>query len=146
MIDHALTQMNFSDEDEADVEENTFKEDMNVGGSCFHICVEPDPDNPRRKQVSNTCINSRKKAHSLQIDLPETILQHFKSIGRLGDVFEYRTEALIQGKRYRVHPNYRGDGPWYDFVLVECQVELDVGFQPVSRQTPWLLPLLSQLW
>jgi hypothetical protein len=50
---------------------------------------------------------------------------------RLGDVFEYRTEALIQGKRYWVHPNYRGDGPWYDFVLVEFQLELDVGFQPL---------------
>jgi hypothetical protein len=130
MIDHALTQMNSCDEDEGDVEEDTFKEDTNVGGSCFHICVERDPDNPRRKQVSNTRINSRKKAHSLQIDLPETILQHFKSIGRPGDVFEYGTEALIQGKRYRVHPNYRGDGPWYDFVLVEFQLELDAGFQP----------------
>jgi hypothetical protein len=126
MINHALTQMNSSAEDE----EDTFEDDTNVGGSCFHICVERDPENPRRKQVSNTCINSRKKAHSLQIDLPATILQHFKSIGRLGDVFEYRTEALIQGNRYRVHPNYRGDGPWYDFVLVEFQLELDVGFQP----------------
>jgi hypothetical protein len=47
----------------------------------------------------------------------------------LGDVFEYRTEALIQGKRYRVHPNYSGDGPWYDFVLVEFQLELDLSFQ-----------------
>jgi hypothetical protein len=49
-------------------------------------------------------------------------------------VFEYKTEALIQGKRYRVHPNYRGDGPWYDFVLVEFQLELDVGFQPFVNE------------
>jgi hypothetical protein len=130
MIDHALTQMNSLDEDKEDVEEDTFEEDTNVGGSCFHICVERDPDNWRRKQVSNTRINSRKKAHSLQIDLQETILQHFKSIGRSWDVFEYRTEALIQGKRYQVHPNNRGDGPWYDFVLVEFQLELNIGLQP----------------
>jgi hypothetical protein len=31
MIDHAITQMNSSDEDEADVEEDTFEEDTNVG-------------------------------------------------------------------------------------------------------------------
>jgi hypothetical protein len=111
MIDHTLTQMNSSNEDEEDIEEDTFEEDTNDCGSCFHICVERDPDNPRRKQVSNTRINSRKKAHSQQIDLPETILQRFKRTGRPGDVFEYRTEALIQGKRYRLHPNYRGDGP-----------------------------------
>ena len=61
MIDHALTQMNSSAEDEEEDEEDTFEDDTNVGGSCFHICVERDPDNPRRKQVSNTRINSRKK-------------------------------------------------------------------------------------
>jgi hypothetical protein len=80
--------------------------------------------------VSNTRINSRKKAHSLQIDLPGTIIQpHFKSIGGLGDVFEYRTEALIQGTRYRAHPNYRGEGPWYDFVLVEFQLDEDLDYR-----------------
>ncbi len=71
------------------------EDDTDVGGSCFHIRVKRDSDHPRRKQVSNTRINFRKKAHSLQIDLPGIILQHFKSIGWLGDVFEYRTEALI---------------------------------------------------
>jgi hypothetical protein len=37
MIDHALTQMNSSAEDEEDDEEDTFEDDTNVGGSCFHI-------------------------------------------------------------------------------------------------------------
>jgi hypothetical protein len=100
-----------------------------VGGSYFHICVEQDPDNWRRKHFLNTRVNLRKDAHSLQIDLPATSLQHFKSISHLGDVFEYITEALIQGKRYWIHLNYRGEGPWYDFVLVQFQFELDLGFQ-----------------
>jgi hypothetical protein len=65
---------------------------MDVGGSCLHIRVERYTDNPRRKKVSNTRINSRKKAHRLQLDLPENILQHFKNIGRLDGVFELRRE------------------------------------------------------
>jgi hypothetical protein len=92
-------------------EEDPLEDDTDAGGSCFHIQVGRNSDNPRRKEVSNNCINSRKKAHSLQIDLLETILQHFKSLARLGDVFEYRTQALLEGNRYRVHPKYQGDGP-----------------------------------
>jgi hypothetical protein len=128
MIDHGLTQMDSEEEDLCD-EDDPIDDDMNVGGSCFHIQVERDTDNPRWKKVSNTHINSRKKAHSLQIDLPETILQHFKNIGRLDDVFELTTEALIQGTRYRAHPNYRGEGPRYDFVIVEFQLDQDLDYQ-----------------
>jgi hypothetical protein len=128
MIDHALTQMDSEEEDICD-EDDPIDDDIEVGGSCFHIQVERDTDNPRRKKVSNTCINLRKKAHSLQIDLPETILQHFRNIGRLDDVFELRTEALIQGTRYRAHPKYQGEGPWYDFVIVEFQLDQDLDYQ-----------------
>jgi hypothetical protein len=136
MIDHALTQMDSEEEDICD-EDDPIDDDMEVGGSCFHIRVKRDTDNPRRKKVSNTCINSRKNAHSLQIDLPETILQHFKNIGRLDDVFELRTEALIQGTRYRAHPNYRGEGPWYDFLIVEFQLDQDLDYQSFVDDNNW---------
>jgi hypothetical protein len=96
MIDHALTQMDSEEEDICD-EDYPIDDDTEKGRSRFNIRVERYTDNPRWKKVSNTRINLRKKAHSLQIDLPETILQHFKNIGRLDDVFELRTEALIQG-------------------------------------------------
>ena len=30
---------------------------------------------------------------------------------------------MIDDVRYRAHPNYRGQGPWYDFVKVRFQVD-----------------------
>ena len=50
-------------------------------------------------------------------------MKHFKTIGRIGNVFEYRTEATIEGTRYRTPPNCRGEGPWHDFVVVEFDLE-----------------------
>jgi hypothetical protein len=136
MMDHALTQMD-SEEDDICDEDDPINDDMEVGGSCFHIRVERDTDNPRRKKVSNTRINSRKKAHSLQIDLPETILQRLKNIGWLDDAFELRTEALIQGTRYRAYANYRGEGPWYDFVIREFQLDQDLDYQSSVDDNNW---------
>jgi hypothetical protein len=34
------------------------------------------------------------------------------------DVF---TEIMYKGIRYRAHPNYRGDGAWYDWCIVEFE-------------------------
>jgi hypothetical protein len=118
-----------SEEEDLCNEDDPIDDGMEVGGSCFHIRVERDTDNPRQKKVSNTRINSRKKAHSLKIDLPGTILQHLKNIGRLDDVFELRTDALIQGTRYRAPPNFQGEGPWYNFVIVEFQLDQDLDYQ-----------------
>jgi hypothetical protein len=50
MIDHVLTQMDSEEEDIFD-EDDPIDDDMEVGGSYFHIRVERDTDNPRRKQV-----------------------------------------------------------------------------------------------
>jgi hypothetical protein len=30
---------------------------------------------------------------------------------------------VIEKKRYRAHPNFRGCGPWYDFVTVEFELD-----------------------
>ena len=125
MIDHALTQMDSDEEDSLD-EDDPLDDDTAVGGACFHIFIERDPENPRRKVVSSKRLNSRKKAHNLQIDLPTTILHYFKTVGLLDEIFELRTEAMIEGSRYRAHPNYRGEGPWYDFAAVEFQLEEDL--------------------
>ena len=109
MIDHALTQMDSDEEDSLD-EDNPLDDDTAVGGACFHIFIDRDPDNPRRKVVSSKRLNSWKKTHNLQIDLPTTILHYFKTVGLLDEIFELRTKAMIEGSRYRAHPNYRGEG------------------------------------
>jgi hypothetical protein len=120
MMDHALTQMDSDTEDSSEEEDNPRMDDMDVGGSCFHIRIErEDPPNQRQRKASCTRLNSRLKAHPHQLALPITILHHFKSIGRFGQVYELRTEVLIEGTRYRAHPNYRGEGPWYDYATVE---------------------------
>jgi hypothetical protein len=120
MIDHALTQMDLDEEDLCETEDDPSMDDTDVGGAYFHICIEQeDPPNQRQRKASCIWLNSRKKAHHLQIVLPVTILNHFKSIGRFGDnVYELRSEVLIEGMRYRAHPNFRGEGPWYDYALV----------------------------
>jgi hypothetical protein len=120
MIDHALTQMDLDEEDLCETEDDPSMDDTDVGGAYFHICIEQeDPPNQRQRKASCIWLNSRKKAHHLQIVLPVTILNHFKSIGRFGDnVYELRSEVLIEGMQYRAHPNFRGEGPWYDYALV----------------------------
>jgi hypothetical protein len=119
MIDHALTQMDSDEEELCKMEDNPSMEDTDVGGACFHIRIErEDPPNQQQRKVSCIRLNSRKKAHHLQVVLPVSILNHFKSMGHLGDVYELRTEVLIEGMRYRAHPNFRGEGPWYDYALV----------------------------
>jgi hypothetical protein len=128
MIDHAITQMDSDDEDCCGEEDPKDPHD-DIGGSCFHISIEREHPNARLKKVSCTRLNSRKKSHCLQIVLPNTILQHFKSIGRFGDVYELRTEVVIDGKRYRAHPNYRGGGPWYDFVMVHFELHTEPDYR-----------------
>ena len=68
-------------------------------------------------------MNSLKKPHAIQIALPDTILDFFKTNYSVGQVFELRTEAIIEGTRYRAHPNFRGGGPWYDFVKIEFELD-----------------------
>ena len=123
MIDHALTQTE-SDEDESSVDDDRESTDeSDVGGACFHIRIErEEPPNQRQRKVYCTRLDSRKNLHRFQISLPTAILQHFKGIGRFGQVFELRTEVMIEGTQYRAHPNYRGEGPWYDFVNVEFEM------------------------
>jgi hypothetical protein len=130
MIDHALSQMD-SDEDDRMVDDNEINDKNNVGGTTFYIKIERDPGNTRRKKVTSTRINDRKKAHRDQIAIPATIIHHFKSIGLFDEVYEMRTEAMIQGTRYRAHPNFRGEGPWYDFANVEFQPENDLDNQSI---------------
>jgi hypothetical protein len=125
MINHALTQMDSdSDEEDSCEEADTHSvDDTNVGGARFHIRIErEDPPNQRQRKVTCTRLNSRQKAHHLQIALPSTILHHFKTVGRFGQVYELRTEVLIEGTRYRAHPNYRGAGPWYDYATVKFEM------------------------
>jgi hypothetical protein len=98
-------------------------DDQDVGGACFHIRIDrEDPPNQRQRKAVSTRLNSRQKAHHHQLALPLTVVHHFKSIGRFGQVYELRTEVLIEGTRYRAHPNYRGEGPWYDYALVEFEM------------------------
>ncbi len=47
--------------------------------------------------------------------------KHFKAQGYIGEEFEHRTEAVIAGVACRAHPNYQGDGPWYDFAMVRFE-------------------------
>jgi hypothetical protein len=120
MMDHALTQMDSDEEDSCEEDDNPSIDDTDVGGACFHIRIDrEDPPNQRQRKASCTRLNSRQKAHRQQIALPIPILRHFKSIGRFGQVYELRTEVLIEGTRYRAHPNYRGEGPWYDYAIVK---------------------------
>ena len=118
MMTHALTQMDTQAEYLEEEEDCPLLEGT-VGGSHFHILVEAESEGSRRTKIICTRVDSRKKAHRLQLLLPPSLLHHFKSIGRMGDMFEVRTEAVMDGVRYRSHPNYRGQGPWYDFIQVQ---------------------------
>jgi hypothetical protein len=90
------------------------------------------PPNQQRKRATCTRLDSRKRVHPIQNDIPITLLHHFKKIGRFGQVIELRTEATIDGTVYRAHPNYRGEGPWYDYATVKF--ELETTQQPPNHQ------------
>ena len=123
MIDHTLTQMDSSDEekDSGDEDDDPTDFNSNIGGACFLIHILRDPQKNRKIQTC-TRVNSLKKPHAIQIAVPETILDYYKKYS-VGQVFELQTEAIIEGTRYRAHPNFRGGGPWYDFVTVEFELE-----------------------
>jgi hypothetical protein len=128
MIDHALTQMDSDEEGTPDDEDGnddvSSMDDEGVGGSCYNIVIERDaPPNQQRKRATCTRLDSRKRVHPIQNDIPITLLHHFKKIGRFGQVIELRTEATIDGTVYRAHPNYRGEGPWYDYATVKFELE-----------------------
>jgi hypothetical protein len=55
MINRALRQMASDDEELYDVED-PIEDDTDVDGSCFHIRVKQDTDNPRWKEVSKSLI------------------------------------------------------------------------------------------
>jgi hypothetical protein len=126
MIDHALNQMNSDEEEEEPDNDDTIPDwSADVSGSRYNIHIRRNNEGENRgKAVDCIRVDSRNRVQSVQgILLPDTILKHFKTIGRIGNVFEYRTEAIIEGTRYRTHPNYRGEGPWYDFVEVQFDLE-----------------------
>jgi hypothetical protein len=124
MIDHALTQMDSDNDDMTDDEnDDPVAAHDEIGGSCFHISIDRAGPNRRQKQVSCTRLNGNRKPHTIQTSLPQPILDYFKTLGGFEDIFEYRTEAVIEKKRYRAHPNFRGCGPWYDFVTVEFELD-----------------------
>jgi hypothetical protein len=130
MMDLSLTAMDSGD-DEADAPEDSHGDESDAGGiagafdqtsfdqtarvCCFRISIVAEG---RQKSIICTRLNSYRKRHSLQFELPKSILAHFKKEGHRGEVYEYRTEAVVEGTLYRAHPNYRGKGPWYDFVMV----------------------------
>jgi hypothetical protein len=127
MVDLALTAMESDEEPEAPDDSDSDNSD-GAGGRfdqtvfaetarvcCFRISIVKEG---RGKRLICTRLNSSRKRHSLQFELPPSILSHFMTDGRRGDVYEYRTEAIVKGTLYRAHPNYRGAGPWYDFVKV----------------------------
>jgi hypothetical protein len=121
MIDHALTQMN--SEDDKDDGVSSSADHGGVGGSCYHIRIgRAAPPNPQIKTVTCQRLDSRRRPHHVQNDLPTPILNQFKTNGRNGKVFELRTEARIGGALCRAHPNYRGKGPWCDHANVEFEL------------------------
>jgi NACalpha-BTF3-like transcription factor len=129
MMDHALTQMDSEEEEVVPGEEdgdidNPSTEDPGVGGSCYHIVIERDAaPHQQRKIATCTRLDSRKRVHRIQNNLPITLLHYFKKLGKFDEVIELRTEATIDGTVYRVHPNYRGEGPWYDYATVRFEFE-----------------------
>jgi hypothetical protein len=128
MIDHALTQMDSEEEvtpgEEDRNDDDSSNADAGVGGSCYHIIIKRDaPPNQQKKIVTCTRLDSRNRVHRIQNDLPIALVNHFKKIGRFDQIIELRTEATIDGTVYRAHPNYRGEGPWYDYATVEFETE-----------------------
>ena len=120
MVDYALTQMESDEETEST---GTEENDAKSGGACFHIRIVQESPESRRKAVTCTRLNHLKKRHTLQFPLPQSILSFFKTSGYVGEEFEYRTEAVIDGITYRAHPNFQGAGPWYDFAMVRFDHE-----------------------
>ena len=124
MMDHALIQMDSDDEQDDGIGSSADPGAGAVGGSCYHVTIgRVGPANSRAKMVTCRRLDSRRRPHRLQNDFPTPIMDHFKRTGRIGDVFELRTEARIGGVLYRAHPNFRGEGPWYDYVNVEFELE-----------------------
>jgi hypothetical protein len=124
MMRHAITQMD-TQEDYLEEENDCPLEEATTGGSTFDVRIAPDVDRPRTKSVTCIRIDSNQKPHGLPMNLPSTLLSYFKRVGRMGDRFEVRTEAVMAGVRYRAHTNYRGQGPWYDFVKVKFDLMED---------------------
>jgi hypothetical protein len=128
MIDHALTQMDSDDEgtpgDEDGNNNLSSMDDEGAGGSCCNIVIERNaPPNQQRKRATCTRLDSRKRVHPIQNDIPITLLHHFKKIGRFGQVIELRTEATIDGTVCRAHPNCRKEGPRCDCATVKFELE-----------------------
>jgi hypothetical protein len=126
MIQNAITQMESDEESLEEDEEEAPPEtdDAGVGGSRYHIKITRDvAPNQQRKTVQCTRLYSSGGIHHLQDDLPSPLINHFKTIGRYDETFELRTEAMINGTRYRSHPNYLGKGPWHDYVNVHWELD-----------------------
>jgi hypothetical protein len=126
MIQNAITQMESDEESLEEDEEEAPPEtdDAGVGGSRYHIKITRDvAPNQQRKTVQCTRLLSSGGIHHLQDDLPSPLINHFKTIGRYDETFELRTEAMINGTRYRSHPNYLGKGPWHDYVNVHWELD-----------------------
>ena len=128
MINHALRQMVESD-DETYNEESTDAEQSNstkdgIGGSLFLIKIFADPENARLKKVTAIRLDYRNKPHKTQVKVPIPILDHFKRESAIGTSYEYRTEVTIDTIKYRAHPDYSGNGPWYDFALVQFDLDM----------------------
>jgi hypothetical protein len=121
-MDHGLTQMESDSEDGEEGEDELEMDAAGVGGSCYQIKILRAEGHRQIKSIQCTRLDSRKRVHCLHDDLPLALLHHFKTMGSINDTFELRTEAKIHGTHYRSHPNYRGEGPWYDYVNVDFQL------------------------
>jgi hypothetical protein len=56
-----------------------------------------------------------------QVEVPSALVHFFKNEGLLEEISTYKihTEYFYNGLRYRAHPDYRSEGAWYDWCMVE---------------------------
>ncbi|HEY9295875.1 MAG TPA: hypothetical protein VIQ31_05790, partial [Phormidium sp.] len=91
-------------------------------GSKFTLTVTLHVDN-----VSTTVVWEGKDHLQDTVSLNKNVIDWFQcnhaKIGLLSDVpnkvtifTEYKTKGIV----YRAHPNYRSDGPWYDWAMIKC--------------------------
>lgn len=96
--------------------------DDEMEARCANFVVEFSPTT-----VINRVLRSG-KPHKIQIDFPPTITNWFAKKYRNHDgvdTVQLYTEMILpqlnggKGTVLRAHPNYRSEGPWYDYVLAK---------------------------
>jgi len=118
-------EMDLEDEEDLDTNSNVIESKL-IGGPLFCVNLAPESEEQQIVEcLAGKSVQTRCQLHPIILDFlyKERVQKDYPLKGQT--IIELWTEYKRNGVTYRAHPNYNSFGEWYDWAMIQFEINGD---------------------